>query len=117
MAENSASQPGQFVSLAEFQKLKQQLESLLKKQNDPAKTISTRVHIEKDPPPDFGNPIKATKLPEYHGKRVTYPAWRAAVLDIFRIDWNLFGYDSPRAFLMIFGALKGEAAEKSGTFY
>ena len=38
-------------------------------------------------------------------------------MDIFRMDWNAFGYDKSRAFVMIHGALKGTALEKAGPFY
>ncbi|KAI0991373.1 hypothetical protein K3495_g16814, partial [Podosphaera aphanis] len=33
------------------------------------------------------------------------------------MDWNMFGYDNSRAFLMIYNALKGGALEKAGPFY
>ncbi|KAI0998624.1 hypothetical protein K3495_g9573 [Podosphaera aphanis] len=33
------------------------------------------------------------------------------------MDWNAFGYDSSRAFLIIYDALKGGALEKAGPFY
>ncbi|KAI0992151.1 hypothetical protein K3495_g16035 [Podosphaera aphanis] len=33
------------------------------------------------------------------------------------MDWNLFGYDNSRAFLMIYNSLKGGALEKAGPFY
>lgn len=116
MAESSRSVP-QAVSAIEFARVKQQLEELIAGRKMTTNSPSTRVYIHRDPPPEYGAPLKPTKLPEYHGNRVTYPAWRTAVLDIFRIDWNLFGYDNSRAFLMIFSALKGAAAEKAGPFY
>lgn len=64
--------------------------------------------IEKDPPPENGSGLKQTKLPTYDGNRKSYPSWRTANLDIFKIDWNLF--------FMIHGALKKSTLEKAGPF-
>ena len=95
--------------------MQNQLKTILAKQA--RQKPESKVHIEKDPPPSNGANLKPTKLPFYYGDRENYLAWRAAVLDIFRMDWNLFGYDNSRAFLMIFGALKGTALKKAGPFY
>lgn len=76
-----------------------------------------RVVIEKDPPPERALGLKPSKLPKYDGNKCNYPAWRAAVLDTFRMDWLAFGYDNSRAFLMIYRALKGKALKKAGPFY
>lgn len=104
------------VSREEFALLQEQLKQLLANQSKSNKSASTVV-IEKDPPPSHGKGLKPTKLPEYHGDRLTYPSWRTAVLDIFRMDWNVFGYDDSRAFVMIYGALKGTALKRAGPFY
>lgn len=101
------------VTREEFDKLQEQLRQLTTKQRE----CSNSVIIEKDPPPSHGKGLKPTKLPEYHGDRSTYPSWRTAVLDIFRMDWNTFGYDDSRAFVMIYGALKGAALKRAGPFY
>ncbi|KAI0998615.1 hypothetical protein K3495_g9580, partial [Podosphaera aphanis] len=116
-AESSSKNLPQTVSIAEFQKLKQQLEELVSRQNNTFQVAGSRVFIEKDPPPESGASFKPTKLPEFHGSRTRYPAWRTAVLDTFRMDWNLFGYDNSRAFLMIYNSLRGHALEKSGPFF
>lgn len=73
--------------------------------------------IEKDPPQNENVNIKPTKLPEFHGNRAKYPAWRAAVLDTLRMDWLVFGYDNSIVFLMIYNALKSTARIKAGSFY
>ena len=107
------------VSIEEFRRLQDKLDEVIRKQNQqqsPQKSTS-RVVIEKDPPPEYGSGMKLTKLPTYDGNRKNYPSWRTAVLDIFRMDWNAFGYDESRAFVMIHGALKGTALEKAGPFY
>ena len=33
------------------------------------------------------------------------------------MDWNAFGYDNSRGFVLIYGALKGSALKKAGPFY
>ena len=99
----------QMVPIEEFQKL-------LVRQS--YTTVSSRkFKTEKDPHPRDKTNLKPTKLPEFVGNRTEYPAWRAAVLDTFCMDWNLFGYDNSRAFLMIFNALKGTAKTKASPFY
>ena len=106
----------QMVPIEEFRELQHQFKKLLEKQS--CKPTSTkRFIIEKDPPPSEHTSLKPTKLPEFIGIRAEYPAWRAAVLDTFRMDWNLFGYDNSRAFLMIYNALKGTARTKASSFY
>ncbi|KAI0992884.1 hypothetical protein K3495_g15300 [Podosphaera aphanis] len=109
--------PQQTVSVSDFLKLKRQLEELVTRQASTSQATSSRVVIEKDPPPESGQKFKPTKLPEFHGNRIRYPAWRAAVLDTFRMDWILFGYDNSRAFLMIYNSLRGGASEKAGPFF
>lgn len=111
MASNST----QTISVEAFLEMQKQLKDVLAKQA--RQKPETKVSIEKDPPPANGTNLKPTKLPLYYGDRENYPAWRTAVLDIFRMDWILFGYDNSRAFLMIFGALKGAALKKAGPFY
>lgn len=110
-----ASNQNTVVSIEAFLEIQKQLKEVLAKQA--RQKPETKVFIEKDPPPTNGANLKPTKLPLYYGDRENYPAWRTAVLDIFRMDWNLFGYDNSRAFLMIFGALKGTALKKAGPFY
>lgn len=56
-------------------------------------------------------------FPFNHRDGENYPAWHTAVLDIFRMDWNVFEYDNSRAFLIISGALEGTAFKKAGPFY
>lgn len=103
------------VSREEFTQLQKQLSNILSKQTSEKRKNS--VWIEKDPPAENTSGFKPTKLPEYEGNRANYPAWRTAVLDIFRMDWNTFGYDNSRAFVLIYGALKGSALKKVGPFY
>lgn len=106
----------QSVSLEQFRQLERKFNRLLEKQT--SKNLNPkRVIIEKDPPQNEGLNLKPTKLPEFLGIRSEYPAWRAAVLDTFRMDWLLFGYDNSRAFLMIYKSLKGSARTKAGPFY
>ena len=95
--------------------MQSQLEELLNKNSSPRS--ETRICIEKELLPSITSNLKPTKLPTYHGHREHYPAWRTAVLDIFRMEWNLFGYDNLRAFLMIYSSLKGTALKKAGPFY
>ena len=78
---------------------------------------SNKVVIIKNPPADNVFGIKPTTLPVYEGNRQSYPAWRRAVLSIFRMDWNTFNYDNQRAFLMIYNALRGEAQRKAVSFF
>ncbi|KAI0993025.1 hypothetical protein K3495_g15159 [Podosphaera aphanis] len=104
------------ISIHDFLQLKQQLNDLISRQSS-SSLAKTKVTIDKDPPKEFGGKVKPTNLPEFHGSRTRYPAWRTAVLDTFRMDWNEFGYDNSRAFLMIYNALKGGALEKAGPFY
>lgn len=78
---------------------------------------STEVVIIKNPAIHDVFGLKPTKLPIYEGNRQSYPAWRRAVLSIFRMDWNTFAYDNQRAFLMIYNALRGEAQRKSVSFF
>lgn len=115
-AESSSKSPPQTVSIAEFQKLTQQLEELLSRQKSNTQVGCSRVFI-KDPPSESGASFKPSRLPEFYGSRTRYPAWRTAVLDTFRMDWNLFGYDNSRAFLMIYNSLRGNALEKAGPFF
>ncbi|KAI0993068.1 hypothetical protein K3495_g15116 [Podosphaera aphanis] len=105
----------QNVSIEKFQQLELKFNKLLERQTKDLD--SRRVIIEIDPPPNEGSNLKPTKLPEFHGIRSEYPAWRAAVLDTFRMDWLLFGYDNSRAFLMLYNSLKGSARTKAGSFY
>lgn len=104
------------VSREEFNLLQEQFKKLTAQSYQSSKKPNV-VIIEKDPPPSHGKGLKPTKLPEYHGDRSTYPSWRTAVLDIFRMDWNTFGYDDSRAFVMIYAALKGAALKRAGPFY
>ena len=113
---NKNPRDSQTVSIEEFRELQHQFQKLLEKQSTKA-TTGRRFIIEKDPPQNESTNLKPTKLPEFNGSRTEYPAWRAAVLDTFRMDWNLFGYDNSRAFLMIYNALKGTARTKAGPFY
>ena len=106
----------QTVSVKEFRDLQEQFKKLLQMHSGKA-TTTMRFIIEKDPPQSESTGLKPTKLPEFNGNRAEYPAWRAAVLDNFRMDWNLFGYDNSRAFLVIYNALKGTARIKAGPFY
>ena len=105
----------QIITVEAFMRMQKQLEQL-QKIKTPLKA-EPRVHIEKDPPPSTSTSLKPTELPEIYGDLEHYPSWRAAVLDIFRMDWNLFGYDNLRAFLMIYKSLKGSALKKAGPFY
>ncbi|KAI0991675.1 hypothetical protein K3495_g16512, partial [Podosphaera aphanis] len=105
------------VSREEFVALQKQLRELRENQDKQKENHSSRVTIEKDPPPENGKGLKPTKLPEFEGNRANYPSWRTAVIDIFRMDWNTFGYDDSRAFVLIYGALKGSALKKAGPFY
>ncbi|KAI1007243.1 hypothetical protein K3495_g978 [Podosphaera aphanis] len=106
------------VSREEFNRLQNTLKQLLANQANETKSSNAgTVIIEKDPPPEHGKGLKPTKLPEYHGDRSTYPSWRTVVLDIFRMDWNVFGYDDSRSFIMTYGALKGSALKRAGPFY
>lgn len=79
--------------------------------------VEQGVIIEKDPTPSQQLRFQPTELPTYDGNRNHYPAWRQAVLDIFKMDWNAFGYTNTRAFLLIYMSLKGEAKTKAGAFY
>ncbi|KAI1004094.1 hypothetical protein K3495_g4113 [Podosphaera aphanis] len=106
----------QTFSMSDFLKLKRQLEELVTRQANTSQATSSRVVIEKDPPPESGQNFKPTKLSEFHRNRIRYPAWRAAVRDTFRMDWILFGYDNSRAFLIIYNSLREEALEKAGPF-
>ena len=106
----------QSVSIEQFRQLEKQLNMLLEKQTSKNLNLK-KVIIEKDPPKNEGINLKPTKLPEFLGNRSEYPAWRAAVLDTFRMDWLLFGYVNSRAFLMIYKSLKGSARTKAGPFY
>lgn len=47
------------------------------------------VTIEKDPAPAQQLRFQPTELPSYDGNRHHYPAWRQAVLDIFKMDWGI----------------------------
>ncbi|KAI0993131.1 hypothetical protein K3495_g15053 [Podosphaera aphanis] len=107
----------QTVSMGDFLKLKRQFEELISRQASTSQVTSSRVIIEKDPPPKSGQNFKPTKLREFHGNRIRYPAWRAAVLDTFRMDCNFFRYDNSRAFLMIYNSMRGGALEKAGPFF
>lgn len=78
---------------------------------------TTGVVIEKDPAPAEGLRFRPTELPEFNGRRDNYPAWRSAVLLIFRMDWHAFNYTDTRAFLSIYTALKGDAQTKAGAFF
>lgn len=111
-----SSKDSRVVSVEEFRQLQQQFNRLLEKQGG-HDSYSRKVIIEKDPPRNEGANLKPTKLPEFNGNRAEYSAWRAAVLDTFRMDWLLFGYDNSRAFLMIYNAFKGVARIKAGPFY
>lgn len=74
------------------------------------------VKIEKDPakPQDK---LKPTEFKTYSGDRATYPAWRQSILMTLKMDWNTFGYDNSRVFLMIYNALEGKALRESSTFF
>ncbi|KAI1007607.1 hypothetical protein K3495_g630 [Podosphaera aphanis] len=89
----------------------------LRAQLVPTDAAATGVVIEKDPAPGEGLRFRPTELPEYNGKRENYPAWRSAVLLIFKMDWNAFNYTNPRAFLAIYTSLKGDAQTKAGAFF
>ncbi|KAI0994788.1 hypothetical protein K3495_g13394 [Podosphaera aphanis] len=104
------------ISIHDFLQLKQQLNDLISRQSS-SSLAKTKVIIDKDPRKEFGGKVKPTNLPEFYGSRTRYPAWRTAVLDTFRVDWNEFGYDNSRAFLIIYNSLKGGALEKAGPFY
>lgn len=91
------------------------LEEVLARQSP--KLLEAKVKIEKDHPPPENCNLKAANLPLYYSVRQNYSAWRSVVLDIFRMDWILFGYDEPRAFLMIYCALRGLALKKADPFY
>ncbi|KAI0996160.1 hypothetical protein K3495_g12021 [Podosphaera aphanis] len=81
------------VMQAQIDALRTQLESQ-------AQAAPTGVVIEKDPPAAEGLRFRPTELPEYDGSRPNYPAWRRAVLLIFKMDWNTFQYTDTRAFLL-----------------
>lgn len=105
------------VSREEFNNLLSELRELRAGHSNQNSGQLSSVHIEKDPPPTHGLGLKPTKLPHFDGTRSNYPSWRTAVLDIFRMDWNTFGYDDSRAFVLIYGALKSTALKKVGSFY
>lgn len=109
------------VSLAEFNRLKNEMVIMSQKlsQHIRRKTPGSLepVRIDKNPPPENASGLKPTPLPDFDGNRNNYAAWRTAVLDTFRMDWNIFGYDDDRAFLMIYKAMKGSALAKVGPFY
>ena len=69
------------------------------------------------PLPENSSGLKPNRIPVYDGNRTNYPAWRTAVLDIFRMDWLLFGYDDTRAFMTIFGAMKKKVLKKAAPFF
>lgn len=77
---------------------------------------STRVVIVKDSAVRNVFGLKPTQLPFFAGDRQNYPAWRRAVLHIFRMDWNTFRYDDQRAFCMIYNALIGKARQSAVSF-
>ncbi|KAI0998562.1 hypothetical protein K3495_g9636 [Podosphaera aphanis] len=95
--------------------LREQVTALQDSQTQPL--ISQAVIIIKDPPAPNDTQFRPTPLPEYDGNKMNYPGWRQAVLDIFRMDWNTFGYTDTRAFLLLYTSLKGEARTKAGPFY
>ena len=74
------------------------------------------VKIKKDPA-KTNYKLKPRKLPVYSGDRVTYAAWRRAVLSTLQIDWNNFQYDNPSVFLMIFNALEGKVKKEAPSFF
>lgn len=121
---NSETMATEVVSLAEFNKLKIQMKVLTKRlpeevERNNRKTAGSveRARIDKDPPPENASGLKPTPLPDFDGTRNNYAAWCMAVLDTFRMDWSLFGYDDSRAFLMIHRAMKESALAKVGPFY
>lgn len=74
------------------------------------------VVIQKDPACN-GTKLKPTKFPTYNGDRLTYPAWRRAILSALKMDWNTFGYTNSRVFLMIYKALDGKAQKKAAAYF
>ncbi|KAI0995815.1 hypothetical protein K3495_g12367 [Podosphaera aphanis] len=68
--------------------LQSQIDELRQLVNPPH--AHANVVIEKDPASADGLRVRPTELPIYDGSRSNYPAWRRAVLMIFRIDWNAF---------------------------
>ena len=88
--------------------LQEQIDALnAEREANAVPTTSTKVIIIKNPAANNVLGIKPTKLPIYEGNRQSYPAWRRAVLSIFRMDWNTFSYNDQRAFLMIYNSLRG----------
>lgn len=75
-----------------------------------------KVKIEKDPP-KLDYKLKPGKFPIYNGDRVTYPAWRTALLSTLKRDWNTFRYDNSYVFLSIYNALEGKAKRQAGAFF
>lgn len=74
------------------------------------------VKIEKDPvKPNYK--LKPGKFPSFNGDRVTYAAWRRAVLSMLKIDWNTFDYNNSYVFLMIYNALEGKAQKQAASFF
>ncbi|KAI1001630.1 hypothetical protein K3495_g6570 [Podosphaera aphanis] len=112
---DSESDAGLLELRQELDGLRQQITALQQAQIPLPTTPS--VTIIKDPGAPNGVQFRPTPLPEYDGNKLNYPGRRQAVLDIFRMDWNNFGYTDTRAFLLINTALKGEARTKAGPFY
>lgn len=63
------------------------------------------VIIYKDPA-NLSSKLEPTTFPLYNGTKSLYPAWRRAIFSAIIIDWNTFGYNNARVFLMIYKALK-----------
>lgn len=52
--------------------------------------VAKAVVIEIDPPQIYGKGLKPAKLHEYHSEHSIHPLWRAAVLDILKMDGKKF---------------------------
>ncbi|KAI0992708.1 hypothetical protein K3495_g15476, partial [Podosphaera aphanis] len=61
--------------------------------------------------------LKPKPFPSYDGDKVTYPAWRRAILSTLKMDWNTFDYTDSEVFLMIYEALEGKAQRQAAAFF
>ena len=75
-----------------------------------------RVRIDKDPPKS-NYKLKPGKFPTYNGNKITYAAWRMAMLSTLKRDWNTFGYDNSYVFLSIYNSLEGQAKIEASAYF
>jgi len=75
-----------------------------------------RVKILKDPEKK-NYKLKPGKFPIYRGDKVTYGAWRRALLAVLKNDWNTFHYEDSYVFVMIYNSLEGKAQREASPFF